>query len=125
MNPYFYILDITHYNSIAIILIYLKWIYFEKEKSSQFTLLPLVWILFLLFWPYCCIISLCSGSVVTIECIEKLIKKDMLDPTNGHKLTEKDIIYLQRVCMFIVQDFKYMLMFSHVFPQEIWYKAIS
>ena len=37
------------------------------------------------------------GSVVTLECVEKLIKKDMVDPVNGEKLTEKDIIVLQRV----------------------------
>jgi len=37
------------------------------------------------------------GCVVTMECIEKLIKKDMLDPINGKKMTEKDIIPLQRV----------------------------
>ncbi|KAH0626709.1 hypothetical protein JD844_001826 [Phrynosoma platyrhinos] len=37
-----------------------------------------------------------SGSVVTLECVEKLIKKDMVDPVNGEKLTEKDIIVLQR-----------------------------
>lgn len=37
-----------------------------------------------------------SGSVVTVECIEKIIKKDMLDPINGAKLREKDIIHLQR-----------------------------
>lgn len=37
-----------------------------------------------------------SGCVVTMECVEKLIKKDMLDPINGKKMTEKDIIPLQR-----------------------------
>ncbi|XP_003222746.2 nitric oxide synthase-interacting protein [Anolis carolinensis] len=37
-----------------------------------------------------------SGSVVTLECVEKLIKKDMVDPMNGEKLTDKDIIVLQR-----------------------------
>lgn len=37
------------------------------------------------------------GCVVTMECVEKLIKKDMLDPINGKKMTEKDIIPLQRV----------------------------
>ena len=39
----------------------------------------------------------CSGNVVTMEAVEKLIKKDMIDPMNGQKLTEKDIIPLQRV----------------------------
>jgi len=39
---------------------------------------------------------LISGSVVTMECVDKLIRKDMLDPINGQKLSEKDIILLQR-----------------------------
>ena len=38
--------------------------------------------------------------MVTMECVEKLVKKDMLDPLNGKKLTEKDIIPLQRVLHF-------------------------
>uniref|UniRef100_A0A3B3ZYA7 Nitric oxide synthase-interacting protein n=1 Tax=Periophthalmus magnuspinnatus TaxID=409849 RepID=A0A3B3ZYA7_9GOBI len=37
-----------------------------------------------------------SGAVVTQECVEKLIRKDMTDPVSGDKLTERDIIYLQR-----------------------------
>lgn len=37
-----------------------------------------------------------SGNVVTMECVEKLIKKDMIDPTNGKALKEEDIIQLQR-----------------------------
>ncbi|XP_040183431.1 nitric oxide synthase-interacting protein [Rana temporaria] len=37
-----------------------------------------------------------SGAVVTLECVEKLIKKDMTDPVSGEKLTEKDILVLQR-----------------------------
>lgn len=37
-----------------------------------------------------------SGNVVTMECVEKLIKKDMIDPTNGKSLAENDIIPLQR-----------------------------
>ncbi|KAI4872621.1 hypothetical protein NFI96_024585 [Prochilodus magdalenae] len=37
-----------------------------------------------------------SGSVVTLECVEKLIRKDMIDPVTGDKLKEKDIIVLQR-----------------------------
>ncbi|KAF0710212.1 nitric oxide synthase-interacting protein [Aphis craccivora] len=36
------------------------------------------------------------GHVITMECFEKLIKKDWLHPLNGEKLTEKDIIPLQR-----------------------------
>lgn len=38
-----------------------------------------------------------SGAVVTMECVEKLIRKDMVDPVNGEKLTDRDIIVLQRV----------------------------
>ena len=38
-----------------------------------------------------------SGDVVTTECFEKLIKKDMIHPLTGKKLREKDIITLQRV----------------------------
>lgn len=38
-----------------------------------------------------------SGHVITMECFEKLIKKDWLHPLTGDKLTEKDIIPLQRV----------------------------
>ena len=37
-----------------------------------------------------------TGDVVTVECVEKIIKKDMLHPLTGAKLVEKDIIYLQR-----------------------------
>lgn len=37
-----------------------------------------------------------SGAVVTLECVEKLIKKDMTDPISGDKMTEKDIIVVQR-----------------------------
>ncbi|KAM6223419.1 nitric oxide synthase-interacting protein isoform 1-T1 [Rhynchocyon petersi] len=37
-----------------------------------------------------------SGAVVTVECVDKLIRKDMVDPVNGEKLTDRDIIVLQR-----------------------------
>ncbi|XP_062340661.1 nitric oxide synthase-interacting protein [Osmerus eperlanus] len=37
-----------------------------------------------------------SGAVVTQECVEKLIRKDMIDPVTGDKLKEKDIVPLQR-----------------------------
>lgn len=37
------------------------------------------------------------GAVVTLECVEKLIRKDMIDPISGEKLKEKDIIVFQRV----------------------------
>lgn len=42
-------------------------------------------------------LPVCSGAVVTLECVEKLIKKDMMDPISGDKLADKDIIPLQRV----------------------------
>ena len=35
--------------------------------------------------------------MVTLECVEKLIRKDMVDPVTGEKLTDRDIIVLQRV----------------------------
>lgn len=37
-----------------------------------------------------------SGAVVTIEVVEKIIKKDMIDPMTGEKLNEEDIIPLKR-----------------------------
>uniref|UniRef100_G3NLV5 Nitric oxide synthase-interacting protein n=1 Tax=Gasterosteus aculeatus TaxID=69293 RepID=G3NLV5_GASAC len=37
-----------------------------------------------------------SGTVVTLECVEKLIKKDMMDPVSGDKLSDRDIIPMQR-----------------------------
>lgn len=37
-----------------------------------------------------------SKSVVTSECVEKIIRKDMLDPINNKKLKESDLIPLQR-----------------------------
>lgn len=46
-----------------------------------------------------CFVS--SGHVITMECLEKLIKKDWLHPLTGEKLTENDIIPLQRVGVII------------------------
>nr|CAD7604141.1 unnamed protein product [Timema genevievae] len=43
-----------------------------------------------------CAILKTSGDVVTMECVEKIIKKDWLHPLTGAKLTERDIITLQR-----------------------------
>jgi nitric oxide synthase-interacting protein len=37
-----------------------------------------------------------TGDVVTMDCVEKLIKKDMTHPLTNEKLTDKDIIMLQR-----------------------------
>lgn len=43
-----------------------------------------------------CIWLFCSGSVVTQECVDKIIKKDMIDPINGKTMKESDFIPLQR-----------------------------
>ncbi|EFA00996.1 nitric oxide synthase-interacting protein homolog [Tribolium castaneum] len=37
-----------------------------------------------------------TGDVVTLECVEKIIKKDWIHPLTSKKLTEKDIIVMQR-----------------------------
>lgn len=37
-----------------------------------------------------------TGNVVTMDCVEKLIRKDMLCPFTGAKLKESDIIAIQR-----------------------------
>uniref|UniRef100_A0A0A9WHI3 Nitric oxide synthase-interacting protein homolog n=1 Tax=Lygus hesperus TaxID=30085 RepID=A0A0A9WHI3_LYGHE len=37
-----------------------------------------------------------TGDVVTMECVEKLIRKDMMHPLTGEKLEEKDIIVMER-----------------------------
>lgn len=47
-----------------------------------------------------------SGTVVTQECVEKLIKKDMSDPVTGDKLSDKDIIPLQRVRVYFYVDIR-------------------
>lgn len=43
-----------------------------------------------------CVVLKTSGNVVTMECVEKIIKKEMIDPTNGKPMKETDIIQLQR-----------------------------
>ncbi|XP_029038547.1 nitric oxide synthase-interacting protein homolog [Osmia bicornis bicornis] len=43
-----------------------------------------------------CAVIRTTGDVVTMECIEKIIKKDWINPLDSTKLTEKDIIVLQR-----------------------------
>ncbi|XP_053708670.1 nitric oxide synthase-interacting protein [Synchiropus splendidus] len=43
-----------------------------------------------------CAVLRTSGAVVTQECVEKLIKKDMVDPVSGEQLSERDIVPLQR-----------------------------
>ncbi|CAL8100881.1 unnamed protein product [Orchesella dallaii] len=43
-----------------------------------------------------CAVLKSTGDVVTLDCVEKLIKKDWLHPITGEKLEDKDIIPLQR-----------------------------
>ncbi|XP_034254876.1 nitric oxide synthase-interacting protein homolog [Thrips palmi] len=43
-----------------------------------------------------CAVLRTTGDVVTMECVEKIIKKDWIHPLTSEKLTEKDIIPLQR-----------------------------
>ncbi|ELU09087.1 hypothetical protein CAPTEDRAFT_223572 [Capitella teleta] len=43
-----------------------------------------------------CVVLRTSGHVVTQECVDKILSKDMVDPMNGKPLTAKDIIPLQR-----------------------------
>ena len=37
-----------------------------------------------------------TGNVITLDCYERLVKKDMVEPLSGEKLKEKDIIMLKR-----------------------------
>ena len=68
---------------------------------------------------------MCSGDVVTMECVEKLIKKDMLCPITGQKLKDSDIIPLFRVSHWILRAYtciKYMetsYLFRHTVDREI------
>ncbi|KAG5344855.1 NOSIP protein, partial [Acromyrmex heyeri] len=43
-----------------------------------------------------CAVIKTTGDVVTMECVEKLIKKDWINPLDNSKLTPSDIIHLQR-----------------------------
>ena len=43
-----------------------------------------------------CAVLRTSGNVVTMDCVNRLIKSDMLDPITGQKLTDADIIPMQR-----------------------------
>ncbi|XP_062550247.1 nitric oxide synthase-interacting protein homolog [Armigeres subalbatus] len=43
-----------------------------------------------------CAVLKTTGDVVTLECVEKIIKKDMIHPLTNEKLNESDIITLQR-----------------------------
>ena len=55
-----------------------------------------------------------SGNVVTMECVERLIKPDMICPITGQKLKESDIIAMKRVSYrFLVPDTKYISMLKY------------
>ncbi|XP_054000659.1 nitric oxide synthase-interacting protein homolog [Hylaeus anthracinus] len=43
-----------------------------------------------------CVVIRTTGDVITMECVEKIIKKDWINPLDSTKLTEADIIPLQR-----------------------------
>lgn len=43
-----------------------------------------------------CAVLRTSGNVVTMDCINRLIKLDMIDPITGEKLRDDDIIPMQR-----------------------------
>nr|CDS33886.1 CDP diacylglycerol glycerol 3 phosphate [Hymenolepis microstoma] len=45
-----------------------------------------------------CFVLRPSGAVVTREVVEKIIKKDMVDPISGSKLTDADLIQVQTGC---------------------------
>jgi hypothetical protein len=68
----------------------------EVHKTAQFILnlyfCNLFTAKFLFHIHYCF-----RGDVVTMECVEKIIKKDWSHPLTGEKLKEQDIIPLQRV----------------------------
>jgi len=49
-----------------------------------------------------------------MECIEKIIKKDMIDPINSKKLTDKDIIPLQRVCNVVMTVYTTKLTYLYI-----------
>ncbi|XP_043496615.1 nitric oxide synthase-interacting protein homolog [Polistes fuscatus] len=43
-----------------------------------------------------CAVIKTTGDVITMECVEKIIKKEWINPLDSSKLTEEDIIPLQR-----------------------------
>ena len=43
-----------------------------------------------------CAVLRTSGTVVTMDCVNRLIKLDMIDPITGVKMTDNDIIRMQR-----------------------------
>lgn len=50
-----------------------------------------------------------------MECVEKIIKKDMIHPLTNQKLKEKDIIPMQRVIMYyFIKKYIYLM---HIYFQ--------
>uniref|UniRef100_A0A5S6QUF2 Nitric oxide synthase-interacting protein homolog n=1 Tax=Trichuris muris TaxID=70415 RepID=A0A5S6QUF2_TRIMR len=43
-----------------------------------------------------CVVLKTSGYVITVESLEKVVKKEWIDPFNGKKLTEDDLVFLKR-----------------------------
>ena len=43
-----------------------------------------------------CVVLRPTGNVITLDCYEKLVKEDMVEPLTGVKLKEKDVIILKR-----------------------------
>jgi len=43
-----------------------------------------------------CVVLRPTGDVITVECFEKVVKKDWIHPLTGSKLREKDVIFMQR-----------------------------
>lgn len=74
---------------------------FENNVSIKFQLCAASKNTFIFIYSICFFVFFLlfyfSGDVVTMECVEKLIKKDMIHPLTNSKLKEKDIIVLQRV----------------------------
>ena len=70
-------------------------------------------------------ITFSSGKVVSMESIEKIVKKDMIDPFTSAKIMEKDIIVLQRVSVFNPIAVTYILYIALDISQFIPYINIS
>lgn len=68
------------------------------ETVQHLTMTGIPSVLLLCVHKFFFYVLLYRGAVVTLECVEKLLKMDMTDPISGDKMTEKDIIVVQRVC---------------------------
>ncbi|CAL8085503.1 unnamed protein product [Calicophoron daubneyi] len=51
-----------------------------------------------------CVVLKTSGSVVTQEVVDKILKKDRVDPINGKKMSDSDFIPLQRGSLGFADD---------------------